>query len=225
MARESMYGDVQEKEQARFSGNAPGQGQGYQVQRGDNLTKIASRQLGAGASQADIEDLIARIAKDNQISDVNRIQAGANLRMPPPVAPSPAAPGSPPPIDASLAGLGGTPDLGMAPPMPSPYMPRGGEIPQSFPVPPGPGSPLPMPNISPPSPSDVRVSPNTPPGFSISDEMMYGPGGVMDVSAIPQNVLSIGGSGYPPPASLDMPQEGVPVRRKKKKSKGAGGEF
>lgn len=151
----------------------PGQGNitdSYQVQRGDTLTKIASRRLPPGASPAELQAAIAQIAKENGISDPNRIQAGATLKMPPNAGMGPApgsAPPSAPPIDSSLAGAP-SPMPSAPPPIPSaPLSPtgmRGTAIPQSIPMPmPSTGGGM-GPSITPPTADQIKMSSMSAPG-------------------------------------------------------------
>ena len=149
-------------------GPPPGQGNptgDYQIQRGDTLTRIASKRLPPNASPAELQAMIAQIAKENGISDPNRIQAGATLKMPPNAGMGPApgsAPPSAPPIDSSLAGAP-SPMPSAPPPIPSaPLSPtgmRGTAIPQSIPVPmPSTGGGM-GPSITPPTADQIKMSP------------------------------------------------------------------
>lgn len=54
----------------------------YEIVKGDNLTKIAKRQLGEGASAHDVQVYIDDIAKQNHIKDKNLIYAGATIELP-----------------------------------------------------------------------------------------------------------------------------------------------
>ena len=151
----------------------------YQIKRGDNLTKIASRQLPKGATPQQVQAMIDQIAKTNNISDPNRIQAGANLKMPPGMSNDAVAPPAPPPVDSALQGAGSLPPLPppgtpadvpqpglmspglsvsqpqmdqlMAPPAAG--MPAGDVMPQSIPVP--------MPQTAGAMPPDVSITPPT----------------------------------------------------------------
>lgn len=150
-------------------GPPPGQGNptgDYQVQRGDTLTKIASRRLPPGASPAELQAMIQRIAKENGIADINRIQAGANLKLPPNagMGPAPGSAPSAPPIDEALPGrpsnLPSAPPP-VPPPSLSPTGMRGTAIPSSIPMPmpsTGGGMPGPMPSITPPTADQIKVS-------------------------------------------------------------------
>lgn len=164
MARETLDGDVKGQ-----GSNPTGK---YTIGRGDNLTKIALKQLGPNASNADIQAMIQKIAKENNISDVNRIQAGAQLRLPPnanmgPAPGSASPPTGAPSIDSSLAGAPSPgPALGPAPGSAPPGAMRGAAPPASFPVPDistGGGMPGPGPTITPPTADQIKVSPAMPP--------------------------------------------------------------
>ena len=55
----------------------------YEVKRGDNLWKIAKRQLGAGAKNSQIADLVQKIIKANpQIKNPNLIYVGDKINIP-----------------------------------------------------------------------------------------------------------------------------------------------
>lgn len=147
-------------------GPPPGQGNmtdSYTINRGDTLTRIASKRLPPNASPAELQAMIAQIAKENGIADPNRIQAGATLKMPPNAGMGPApgsAPPSAPPIDSSLAGAPS--------PMPSaPLSPtgmRGTAIPQSIPMPmPSTGGGM-GPSITPPTADQIKMSSMPAPG-------------------------------------------------------------
>lgn len=139
-------------------GPPPGQGNmtdSYTINRGDTLTRIASKRLPPNASPAELQALIAQIAKDNGISDPNRIQAGANLKLPP------------------NAGMGPAPGAAPSAPSPMPSAPlsptgmRGTATPSSIPMPmpsTGGGMPGPMPSITPPTADQIKISPMPPPG-------------------------------------------------------------
>ena len=176
MAREDMYSGM--------SLPAPGSqdpSDKYTINRGDTLTKIASRHLGANANPKDIQAMIQRIAKENGIQDVNRIQAGASLRMPANAGMVPTAPepGAPPPFDESLAGA-------PRPGMPLPSMP-----------------PAPMPSPTTP-PVARQISPPAPGGMSVSvspdvmDRMMQQGPYAVEEQPPPASI-------YPPPQPSIFP--------------------
>jgi hypothetical protein len=140
MARETMYGDTM------------GQGSDptgkYTINRGDNLTKIAMKQLGPGASQSDIQTMVQKIAKENNIADVNRIQAGAQLKLPPNANMGPAPGSAPvPPPSGAPPGLGPNSEYGKMVSAPLPDFASGM---------PGGASPSPTSNIVPPPPQATR---------------------------------------------------------------------
>lgn len=140
MARETMYGDTM--------GQGSDPTKKYTINRGDNLTKIAMKQLGPNASQSDIQTMIQRIAKENNIADVNRIQAGSQLHLPPNANMGP-APGSAPPMPAAGGppGLGPDSEYGKMVAAPLPDFASGM---------PGGASPSPVSNIVPPPPQATR---------------------------------------------------------------------
>lgn len=147
-------------------GPPPGQGNmtdRYTINRGDTLTRIASKRLPPNASPAELQALIQQIAKENGISDPNRIQAGATLKMPPNAGMGP-APGSAP---SQVAGAP-SPMPSAPPPIPSaPLSPtgmRGTAIPQSIPMPmPSTGGGM-GPSITPPTADQIKMSSMSAPG-------------------------------------------------------------
>jgi hypothetical protein len=168
-------------------GPAPGQGNpsgDYQIQRGDTLTKIASKRLPPNSSPAELQAMIARIAKENGITDPNRISAGASLKLPP------------------NTGMGPAPGAAPGAPPPSPTGMRGAEVPQSIPMPmpsTGGGMPGPMPaaggGLPPPSPAML----SSPMGSAISQ-----PTGAF--------AEMLGSPSAPPPAPAPGPGSAAPYQ-------------
>lgn len=95
----------------------------YTVQRGNWLSTIAQSMLGGGASPAQVQEMVQRIAAMNQIQNPHQIQTGQQLSLPMPVQRDPNTFRPPPPAASTLGmrprsevpGLSGLPPPGLMP--------------------------------------------------------------------------------------------------------------